>query len=71
MNDERQNMKVRNTGMRILGGGLSQHLTCIANTMLNAADFAFFINRKQDFDVTDCGTHPDGMYLGIVVLPRV
>jgi len=49
----------QNTGMIILGGGLTKHHICNANLMRNGADYSVFINTAQEFDGSDSGARPD------------
>ncbi|PFX28152.1 putative deoxyhypusine synthase [Stylophora pistillata] len=49
----------KNTGLIILGGGLTMHHICNANLMRNGADFSVFVNTGQEFDGSDSGARPD------------
>ncbi|OQV17375.1 Deoxyhypusine synthase [Hypsibius exemplaris] len=48
-----------NSGMIILGGGLSKHHICNANLMRNGADFSVYVNTGHEFDGSDAGAQPD------------
>lgn len=52
-------VKAENSGMIIIGGGVSKHHVCNANLMRNGADYAVFINTANEFDGSDSGARPD------------
>ncbi|KAF2898016.1 hypothetical protein ILUMI_08157 [Ignelater luminosus] len=52
-------MTAYNTGMFIIGGGLTKHHICNANLMRNGADYAVYVNTASEFDGSDAGAKPD------------
>ncbi|GFU16194.1 probable deoxyhypusine synthase [Nephila pilipes] len=52
-------VKAENSGMIIIGGGVSKHHICNANLMRNGADYAVYINTANEFDGSDSGARPD------------
>lgn len=49
----------KNSGIIIIGGGLTKHHICNANMMRNGADYAVYINTAAEFDGSDAGAHPE------------
>lgn len=49
----------KNTGMVIIGGGVTKHHICNANLMRNGADYSVYINTAGEFDGSDAGAAPD------------
>lgn len=54
-----QAVYAQNSGMIILGGGVSKHHTCNANLMRNGADYCVYLNSGTEFDGSDSGASPD------------
>lgn len=52
-------IKSANTGMLIIGGGVTKHHICNANLMRNGADFSVYLNTATEFDGSDAGATPD------------
>lgn len=52
-------VNAKNTGMIIIGGGLTKHHICNANMMRNGADFSVYLNTAGEFDGSDAGASPD------------
>ena len=52
-------MGKRKTGIIILGAGVIKHHICNANMYRNGADYAVYINSKEEFDGSDSGAMPD------------
>ncbi|XP_003387057.1 PREDICTED: deoxyhypusine synthase-like [Amphimedon queenslandica] len=55
----RQALRAINSGMIILGGGLTKHHICNANLMRNGADYSVFVNTASEYDGSDSGARPD------------
>merc|ERR1712226_996414 len=51
--------KSKETGMFLLGGGVSKHHVLNANAMRDGGNYAVFINTAQEFDGCDSGARPD------------
>ncbi|KAL7067281.1 putative deoxyhypusine synthase [Cryptosporidium serpentis] len=52
-------LRIKKSGIIILGGGTSKHHVCNANLMRNGADYAVYISTATEYDGSDSGASPD------------
>ncbi|KAF7457088.1 deoxyhypusine synthase [Cryptosporidium felis] len=52
-------LRIKKSGIIILGGGVPKHHVCNANLMRNGADFAVYITSATEYDGSDSGASPD------------